>query len=169
MRRPILAISILLASCGAVRDTVTLATPGEPLRLARVVLYQNGLAHFERRGRADGDTIDLRVPAAQVDDVLRTLTVVDGAEAAITGVRMLPADREEDVVLRVGLASSGTRDLRVTYVTELPGFRPTYRLVGRTPSSRTRSSARSPSRRPSSARTTRSARRRWRAACSRSS
>lgn len=129
MRRSILLALVALAGCGAVRDTVTLATPGEPLRLSRVVLYQNGLAHFERRGRADGSTVDLRVPAAQVDDVLRTLTVVDGADATITGVRMLPADRDEDVILRVGLTSSGARDLRITYVTELPGFRPTYRLV----------------------------------------
>lgn len=130
MRRSIpLFVLAVVAGCGAVRDTVSLATPGEPLRLSRVVLYQNGLAHFERRGRADASTVDLRVPAAQVDDVLRTLTVVDGTNAAITGVRMLPADREEDVVLRVGLASDGARDLRITYVTELPGFRPTYRLV----------------------------------------
>ena len=144
--RSILAASILLAGCGAVRDTVSFAEPGEPLRLSRVVLYQNGLAHFERRGRADQGTVDLLVPAAQVDDVLRTLTVVDGAGAAgaapaqvpshrrsasllITGVRMLPGAQGGDVRLSVGLATEGARDLRISYVTELPGFRPTYRLV----------------------------------------
>lgn len=127
--RSILAASILLAGCGAVRDTVSFAEPGEPLRLSRVVLYQNGLAHFERRGRADQGTVDLLVPAAQVDDVLRTLTVVDGADAAITGVRMLPGAQGGDVRLSVGLATEGARDLRISYVTELPGFRPTYRLV----------------------------------------
>ena len=163
--RSILAASLLLAGCGAVRDTVSFAAPGEPLRLSRVVLYQNGLAHFERRGRADQGTVDLLVPAAQVDDVLRTLTVVDGAGAAttrvaprrdgvsapavggdeaapaqvpshrhsasllITGVRMLPAQSGDDVRLQVGLAAEGARDLRISYVTELPGFRPTYRLV----------------------------------------
>ncbi|MCA9608542.1 MAG: DUF4139 domain-containing protein, partial [Myxococcales bacterium] len=31
--------------------------------------------------------------------------------------------------LRIGLAGDGARDLRISYVTELPGFRPTYRLV----------------------------------------
>lgn len=130
MRRTMsIALVVLAAGCGSMRDTVTLESPGAPLRLSRVVLYQNGLAHFERRGRADSGTIDLLVPAAQVDDVLRTLTVVDGADAAITGVRMLPAQRDDDVTLRVGLATGGARDLRITYVTELPGFRPTYRLV----------------------------------------
>ena len=165
LRRSILAASLLLAGCGAVRDTVSFAAPGEPLRLSRVVLYQNGLAHFERRGRTDQGTVDLLVPAAQVDDVLRTLTVVDGADAAITrvaprrdgvsapaaggdeataaqvpshrpsasllitGVRMLPAQSGDDVRLSVGLATEGARDLRISYVTELPGFRPTYRLV----------------------------------------
>lgn len=130
MRNTVCLILVaVVAGCGARADTVTLVRSGTPLRLSRVVLYQNGLAHFERRGRADSGTVDLRVPAAQVDDVLRTLTVVDGSHAAITGVRMLPADRDEDVLLRVGLANEGARDLRISYVTELPGFRPTYRLV----------------------------------------
>jgi hypothetical protein len=119
----------LTLGCAGARDTVRLAGGGAPLRLSRVVLYENGMAHFERRGRADGDTVDLVVPQAQVDDVLRSLTVVDGESAAITGVRMLPADPNQDVTLRVGLGETGARDLRITYVAEVPGWRPTYRLV----------------------------------------
>jgi len=123
------ALFALLAGCGATQH-VEMAD-GEPLRLTRVVMYQNGLAHFERRGRARSRSVDLRVPAAQVDDVLRSLTVVDGDRPAITGVRMLPADADEDVTLRIGLGGDGARDLRISYVTELPGFRPTYRVVVR--------------------------------------
>jgi Domain of unknown function (DUF4139) len=130
LRRPaMILLCLALASCGAALDTVQLESRGQPLRLSRVVLYENGLAHFERRGRADDGTVDLRVPAAQVDDVLRSLTIVDGTEAAITGVRRLPAEEGDDVTLRVGLAGAGARDLRITYVTEVPGWRPTYRLV----------------------------------------
>jgi hypothetical protein len=124
-----LVLGLSLVSCAGARDTVRLARGGEPLRLSRVVLYENGMAHFERRGRAEGDAVDLVVPEAQVDDVLRSLTVVDGDTAAITGVRMLPAGEHEDVTLRVGLGETGARDLRITYVAEVPGWRPTYRLV----------------------------------------
>ncbi|MCB9597889.1 MAG: hypothetical protein H6719_34555 [Sandaracinaceae bacterium] len=122
-----IAAALALNACGA-RQNVELAS-GEPLRLTRIVMYQNGLAHFERRGHAEGRSVDLAVPATQVDDVLRSLTVVDGADAAITGVRMMPATTGEDVTLRIGLVGEGARDLRISYVTELPGFRPTYRLV----------------------------------------
>jgi hypothetical protein len=128
VRRALAVLALALAACGG-SDRVELASAGGPLRLSRVVLYQNGLAHFERRGIAEEGVVDLRVPSAQVDDVLRSLTVVDGARAAITGVRMLPAEQGEDVTLRVGLSTEGARDLRITYVTELPGFRPTYRAV----------------------------------------
>jgi len=121
--------ALALLGCGATQH-VEMAD-GEPLRLTRVVMYQNGLAHFERRGRARSRSVDLRVPEGQVDDVLRSLTVVDGDRPAITGVRMLPAEAGEDVTLRVGLTGDGARDLRISYVTELPGFRPTYRVVVR--------------------------------------
>src|SRR6185436_7815773 len=95
----------------------------------RVVLYQNGLAHYERHGRVDESSFELHVPAAQVEDVLRSVTIVDEGGAQLTGVRMLPAQAGQDVTLRVGLSTPGARDLRVSYVTQAPGFRPTYRLV----------------------------------------
>ncbi|MBZ0118207.1 MAG: DUF4139 domain-containing protein, partial [Sandaracinaceae bacterium] len=129
MRSIVSLLALALLSCGFSAESVELASSGSPLRLSRVVMYQNGLAHFERRGRAGSSAIELRVPAAQVDDVLRTLTVVDGGDAAITGVRLLASEPGQDATLRIGLASEGARDLRITYVTEAPGWRPTYRVV----------------------------------------
>lgn len=129
--RSIIIFILAITGCGAGQRAVEMTSPGEPLRLTRVVMYQNGLAHFERRGRAETSAIDLRVPSEQVNDVLRSLTIVDGTDAAITGVRMLPSDEGDDVTLRIGLSSEGARDLRISYVTELPGFRPTYRLIVR--------------------------------------
>lgn len=133
MRTPLdrfapLALGSLLAACAHGQSTVRLASAA-PLHLSRVVLYENGIAHYERTGQAEADAVDLVVPESQADDVLRSLTVVDGGAAAITGVRILPAAAEGDVTLRVGLAAEGARDLRVTYVTETPAWRPTYRLV----------------------------------------
>lgn len=118
------------SGCAGARDTVVSARGDAPLRLERVVLYENGLAHFERRGRAPQGELDLVVPAAQVDDVIRSLTVVGATDgAAITGVRMLPADAGSDVTLRVGLRAEGDGEVRVSYVTEAAAWRPSYRLV----------------------------------------
>jgi len=53
------ALSLALAGC-----------PPEPqypkgdrdeLKVTRVVLYQNGIGYFERRGRVDGDVVRLRI------------------------------------------------------------------------------------------------------------
>jgi hypothetical protein len=116
------------SACAHHADTVRLASTA-PLHLSRVVLYENGIAHYERTGHADANAVDLVVPETQADDVLRSLTVVDDGDAAITGVRILPGSGAGDVTLRVGLAADGARALRVTYVTETPAWRPTYRLV----------------------------------------
>ncbi len=124
-----LTITLALAGCAGARDTVMSGRADAPLRLERVVLYENGLAHFERRGSAPEGELDLVVPAAQVDDVIRSLTVVGGEAAAITGVRMLPSASEgADVTLRVGLRGA-REDLRISYVTEAASWRPSYRLV----------------------------------------
>ena len=48
-RHRALWIALTLTGCAGMRDTVQLASD-EPLRLSRIVLYENGLAHFERRG-----------------------------------------------------------------------------------------------------------------------
>lgn len=115
--------------CAGARDTIVTARGAAPMRLERVVLYENGLAHFERRGLAPDGELDLLVPAAQVDDVIRSLTVVGAEGAVITGVRMLPASEGSDVTLRVGLRADASREVRVSYVTEAAGWRPSYRIV----------------------------------------
>ena len=124
------ATSSSASGCAGANDIVRSARSDAPLRLDRVVLYENGLAHLERRGHAPNGELDLVVPAAQVDDVIRSLTVVGATErAAITGVRLLPAEAGTDVTLRVGLRNEGDGEIRVSYVTEASAWRPSYRLV----------------------------------------
>ncbi|MBN8611263.1 MAG: DUF4139 domain-containing protein [Deltaproteobacteria bacterium] len=124
------ATSSSASGCAGATDIVRSAHSDAPLRLERVVLYENGLAHLERRGHAPNGELDLVVPAAQVDDVIRSLTVVGATErAAITGVRLLPAEAGTDVTLRVGLRNEGDGEIRVSYVTEASAWRPSYRLV----------------------------------------
>lgn len=48
------------------------------LPIKRVVLYSNGVAYFERRGNVTGDVeIDLAFKQSQVDDVLKSMVVLD--------------------------------------------------------------------------------------------
>jgi hypothetical protein len=104
MRRSMLAIFITLSLA-----TITLAQkkPGQPppnksqaaaavavgettgrLPVKRVVLYKNGVGYFEHSARVHGNQ-DLAIDftTAQLNDVLKSLTVVDLGEGRISGVR----------------------------------------------------------------------------------
>jgi len=70
-----LALIVLLSACGGKRTT--LPTTESPLGLERVVLYRNGIGYFERHGEVDGDVLRIRVRRDQVDDLLKSLTVID--------------------------------------------------------------------------------------------
>lgn len=47
------------------------------LTLRSVVLYRNGVGYFERRGAVDGSLLTLRVRKDQLNDLLKSLTIVD--------------------------------------------------------------------------------------------
>src|SRR6187455_2769454 len=72
---PALALALLAASCGGARKPY--ATTGGALQLSKVVLYRNGVGYFERGGRVDGDALTIRVRKDQVNDLLKSLTVVE--------------------------------------------------------------------------------------------
>jgi hypothetical protein len=57
---------------------------GDALALDSVVLYRNGVGYFERRGKVDGDALRLRVRKDQVNDLLKSLTVVDEDGKAVS-------------------------------------------------------------------------------------
>jgi len=57
------------------------------LPLRRVVLYSNGVAYFERRGAVNGHAeVDLQFKQSQVDDVLKSLVVLDLGNGSIGAV-----------------------------------------------------------------------------------
>jgi hypothetical protein len=61
--------------------------PAQSLPLKRVVLYSNGVAYFERRGNVSGHAeIDLPFKQSQVDDVLKSLVVLDLGQGSIGAV-----------------------------------------------------------------------------------
>ena len=66
------AFTLCLAACAHGR------APAPPaLRLDRVVLFQNGIGHFERRGGLADRHLRLVLRPHEVDDVIKTLTVID--------------------------------------------------------------------------------------------
>ena len=58
------------------------------LSLDRVVLYRNGVGYFERRGQVEGDTLRLKVRKDQVNDLLKSLTIVDRKTGRALSVSM---------------------------------------------------------------------------------
>ena len=95
MRR-ILGASLLVVSLGAsvlaqaAKPTTSNVSESSPARLPvrRVVLYKNGVGYFEHTGRVRGNQeLSLDFTSAQLNDVLKSLTVVDLGEGRVTGVR----------------------------------------------------------------------------------
>lgn len=76
------------------------------LPIRRVVLFKHGVGYFEREGNVEGDTsIDLAFKAAEMNDVLKSLTVLDlgeGHVASISYESTLPTEKRlEDVAIRL--------------------------------------------------------------------
>ncbi len=71
-----------LSGCAGRTPYPTVAEDG--LALDAVVLYRNGVGYFERRGKVDGDALRLRVRKDQVNDLLKSLTVVDEDGKAVS-------------------------------------------------------------------------------------
>lgn len=116
-----------LTGCGATTTFVHSDTT-----LGRVVVYRNGIAYFERTARIDRDALELKVPADKVDDFLKSLTVVDahtGEPAPISYPTQAPSSDTGLIDMKISLQGPGPHDLRVSYVTEAPSWKPSYRVV----------------------------------------
>lgn len=99
--------------------------------LGRVVVYRNGIAYYERKASVDGDTLTMKVPADKVDDFLKSLTVTD-AKSGQTLPVSFPAPgqvTDNQVEMTIQLPDKSHRDILLTYVTEAPAWKPSYRVV----------------------------------------
>ncbi len=100
--------------------------------LGRVVVYRNGIAYFERFARVETDTLTVSVPADKLDDFLKSLTVTDaktGEPAPISYPTNVPATGTGLVELHIKLGGPAPHDLKLTYVTEAPSWKPSYRIT----------------------------------------
>ena len=107
------------------------ASPARPLHLERVVLFQNGIGHFERAGVVPSNRLRLLVKPDEVDDVIKTLTVIDEAGGAQQVAAVLPAASptpNAPVAVDVVLSRPGRR-LRVSYAVPTATWKTTYRVA----------------------------------------
>jgi hypothetical protein len=100
--------------------------------LGRVVIYRNGVAYFERFAHVDDDKLTLAVPADKVDDFLKSLSVVD-AKTGEPAPIAYPTDPSKEgaglIDMQIKLPGAGPHELRLSYVTEAPAWKPSYRVV----------------------------------------
>jgi hypothetical protein len=75
------------SSSAAAREARASADAGEKLPVRRVVLYKNGVGYFEHLGHVTGNQdVHIDFTSAQLNDVVKSLTVLDLSGGRITGV-----------------------------------------------------------------------------------
>ena len=100
--------------------------PQSALPLKRVILYSNGVAYFERRGTVTGRAeINLSFKQSQVDDVLKSLVVLDlgkGRIGAVSYNSSAPANaRLREIPFAIAAASQGNLGGMLSVLQQLQG------------------------------------------------
>src|SRR6185437_2528250 len=85
---------------------------GQTLPIRRVILYSNGVAYIERRGTVSGHAeINLSFKQSQVDDVLKSMVVLDLGQGRIGAVSYNssapPSARLADIPFSIDAGSEG--------------------------------------------------------------
>ncbi|MBN2526805.1 MAG: DUF4139 domain-containing protein [Deltaproteobacteria bacterium] len=115
---------LLMVGCGASQNRMQLPATEGPLQLNRVVLYRNGIGYFERQGTVKGNLLTLRVRKDQVNDLLKSLTVVDKSTGQALSIS-IPLDPQSWQNAALAALSSTKGNL----ATILDGLRGTYLTV----------------------------------------
>jgi len=121
-------LSGALAACGPRHANFVKV---DDVALGRVVIYRNGVAYYERRATVSGGVLTVSVPRDRVDDFLKSLTVVDAISKQPLPVSIPRAQAEDGdyLVMKLQLPNKNTADVVLTYVTESPAWKPSYRVV----------------------------------------
>jgi hypothetical protein len=97
--------------------------------LGRVVIYRNGVAFYERRATVVDGKLAVHVPRARVDDFLKSLTVVDPATRKPLSVSIPRQEYGDRLQMTIETGDRRNADVLLTYVTEAPAWKPSYRVV----------------------------------------
>ncbi|HSC77895.1 MAG TPA: hypothetical protein VLB32_04970, partial [Candidatus Acidoferrales bacterium] len=134
MRRWVTLVGILFAFSLTAEAQSTV-----PLPVRKVVLYKNGIGYFEHLGQVKGaQEVEITLPSSQLNDVLKSLTVIDLGRGQVSGVTYdsaAPLDRRL-AELPIDLSSSRglvefLNQIRGTDVEiRAPGGTVTGRLMG---------------------------------------
>lgn len=122
MKRTVLLLWVLVCAFSAegqvsktkrAGDIVKKSPAAMTLPIRRVILYSNGVAYIERRGTVTGDAeIDLSFKQSQVDDVLKSMVVLDLGQGKIGTVSYnssMPASaRTAEIPFNVSSESEGS-------------------------------------------------------------
>lgn len=93
------AAAVLFSACGPKEGPYgPRSHPIAEIPITRVVLYQNGVGYFERQGQLDGDVLTLQIRPSQINDLLKSLTVIDRSDGRAVSVS-LPLDKTGAQVL----------------------------------------------------------------------
>ena len=125
-----LLMSAALAACGPKHASFVKV---DNVALGRVVVYRNGVAYYERHAFVTGGMLTVSVPRDRVDDFLKSLTVVDSISGKALPVS-IPRQQEGDgtnLVMKLELPpeAKGKAEVVLTYVTESPSWKPSYRVA----------------------------------------
>jgi len=103
----------------------------ESSALGRVVVYRNGIAYYERVAKVEGGKITLTVPSDKVDDFLKSLTIEDAVTRKPLPVAYPTAGANQDgkVDMAIQVSEPGVKRVILTYITESPAWKPSYRVV----------------------------------------
>jgi hypothetical protein len=107
MKRSVL---LLAALSGCAPSQARFAPAETSLKLSRVVLYRNGVGYFERAGGVSGQVLSIRCRKDQINDVLKSLTVVDRRTGQAVSVSM-PLDPQRWASAAMALLTPGQGNL----------------------------------------------------------
>ncbi len=105
-------------------------TVHRPMQLRRVILYQNGIGYFERSGLVANHALKLQLARPELNDVLKTLTVIDRLGGSVATVDVpITKDRDRTIELGIRLGAGRAHDLLVGYAVPTPTWKAAYRVV----------------------------------------
>lgn len=104
------------------------AHAAQTLPIRRVILYSNGVAYIERRGTVTGHAeIDLSFKQSQVDDVLKSMVVLDLGRGRVGAVSYNssapPAARMADIPFSISASTGGASGGLAGVLSQLQGAR----------------------------------------------
>ncbi|HEX6183824.1 MAG TPA: carboxypeptidase regulatory-like domain-containing protein [Pyrinomonadaceae bacterium] len=116
------------AAIAAALNERTREVAPQALPIRRVILYSNGVAYIERRGTVTGHAeVDLSFKQSQVDDVLKSMVVLDLGQGRVGAVSYNssapPSARMADIPFSISPATGGTSGGLAGVLGQLQGAR----------------------------------------------